>query len=141
MVIVKVLLILFLFTVNTQIFSNSNVATKDDIKMLINYTDKRFEDMNKRFEDMNKRFEDMITMFISCFSIFAGIYIAGVGFLFIKLTSIQRSVDRLESADSRNYNTRVNQITNIESFISNLRELDDNSRQRFKSEIREILEI
>ena len=107
--------------------------------------DKRFEDVNKRFEmmqhNMNKRFEDMITMFISCFSIFAGIYIASVGFLFVKLTSIQTSVDRLESADSRNRNTRVNQITNIETFISNLRELDENSRQRFKSEIREILEI
>jgi len=46
-------------------------ATKEDIKMLIElfnkrfeelkaYSDKRFEDINKRFEDVNKRFEDLI---------------------------------------------------------------------------------
>jgi len=38
-----------------------NVATKDDIKSLIQMLDKRFQEqlqyMNKRFEDMNKRFE------------------------------------------------------------------------------------
>ena len=87
----KVLLILVLFTVNTQIFSNSNVATKDDIKMLINYMDKRFEDTNKRFEmmqhNMDKRFEDMMTMFISCFGILAGVFVS-MGFLFVKLNSI-----------------------------------------------------
>ncbi len=44
----------------------SNVATKDDIKMLIELMekrfeiiDKRFEAMEKRFEDVNRRFEDM----------------------------------------------------------------------------------
>ncbi len=47
-----------------------NVATKEDIKMLmqmmdkrfeelLHYVDKRFEAVDKRFEDMNKRFEDM----------------------------------------------------------------------------------
>ncbi len=36
-----------------------NVATKDDIKLLIELIYKRFEDINKRFEDINKRFEDI----------------------------------------------------------------------------------
>ncbi|MHA1262885.1 MAG: hypothetical protein ACTSSA_12475 [Candidatus Freyarchaeota archaeon] len=58
-------------------FSGKEVATKEDIKLLvelinkrfedmnkrfeelIHFTDKRFEDMNNRFEDMNNRFEDM----------------------------------------------------------------------------------
>jgi hypothetical protein len=35
-------------------------ATKEDIKMLIELFNKRFEDINKRFEDVNKRFEDLI---------------------------------------------------------------------------------
>ena len=34
-----------------------NVATKDDIKLLIELMNKRFEDINRRFEDVNKRFE------------------------------------------------------------------------------------
>ena len=33
-------------------------STKDDIKMLINYMDKRFDDVNRRFDDVNKRFEE-----------------------------------------------------------------------------------
>ena len=47
-------------------------ATKEDIKMLIelfnkrfeelkSYSDKRFEDINKRFEAIDKRFEDLIS--------------------------------------------------------------------------------
>ncbi|MBS7645403.1 hypothetical protein KEJ44_05105 [Candidatus Bathyarchaeota archaeon] len=34
-------------------------ATKEDIKMLLDFMDKRFEAIDKRFEDMNKRFEDL----------------------------------------------------------------------------------
>ena len=41
-----------------------NLATKDDIKLLINLIDKRFEAVDKRFEDLihyiDKRFEDLI---------------------------------------------------------------------------------
>lgn len=47
--------------------SSDNVATKDDLKLLIEFMDKRFMDMqkymDKRFEDMqkymDKRFEDI----------------------------------------------------------------------------------
>jgi len=35
------------------------VATKDEIKMLIEFINARFEDVNRRFEDNNRRFEDM----------------------------------------------------------------------------------
>ena len=34
-------------------------ASKEDIKMLLEFMDKRFGDMNRRFEDVNKRFEDI----------------------------------------------------------------------------------
>jgi len=34
-----------------------NLATKDDIKLLINLIDKRFEAVDKRFEAVDKRFE------------------------------------------------------------------------------------
>ncbi len=48
----------------------ANLVTKEDIKLLIelfnrrfedliHHTDKRFEAMNQRFEDMNRRFEDL----------------------------------------------------------------------------------
>ena len=40
-------------------------ATKEDIKMLIELIDKRFNDVNKRFEDVNKRFEDINKRFES----------------------------------------------------------------------------
>ena len=37
----------------------SNVATKDDIKMILELMEKRFEAMDKRFEAMDKRFESL----------------------------------------------------------------------------------
>ena len=143
----KVIFVLFLLTLNTNVFSNSNLATKDDIKMLIEQMKEEHrtmrEDTNKRFEmmqhNMDKRFEDMMTMFISCFGILATVYIASIGFLFGRLASIQKSIDRLELTNTSN--TRVNQITDMESFILNLRNLDENSRRRFKTEVKEILEI
>lgn len=35
------------------------LATKEDIRLIIEFIEKRFGDVNKRFEDINKRFEDM----------------------------------------------------------------------------------
>ena len=118
----KVLFILLLFTLNTQIFSNSNLATKDDIKMLIeqmkeehkimreehktmredsnkrfemmqHQMDKRFEDMNKRFEDMNNRFESLTNILMFCFSIL----VASMGFFYHRQSSITQSIGGLES--------------------------------------------
>ncbi|MEM3677929.1 MAG: hypothetical protein QW176_07270 [Candidatus Bathyarchaeia archaeon] len=44
------------------------LATKEDVKMILDFmdrrfnaADKRFEDINKRFEDVNKRFEDLMS--------------------------------------------------------------------------------
>jgi len=35
------------------------VATKEDIKLIVETMNKRFEDVNKRFEDVNRRFEEL----------------------------------------------------------------------------------
>jgi hypothetical protein len=35
------------------------LVTKEDLKLLIELINKRFEDVNRRFEDINKRFDDM----------------------------------------------------------------------------------
>ncbi|MEM2865010.1 MAG: hypothetical protein QXR65_07100 [Candidatus Bathyarchaeia archaeon] len=35
-------------------------ATKDDIRMLMEFTEKHFEDVNKRFDNVNGRFEDLM---------------------------------------------------------------------------------
>ncbi len=42
---------------NAKMFEK--LATKEDLKMLIEMFNKRFEDINKRFEAIDKRFEDM----------------------------------------------------------------------------------
>ena len=66
--------IIQILILSTLLFSASEVATKDDIKTLIQYMDKKFEamqhnmdkrfesnqhNMDKRFESMDKRFESM----------------------------------------------------------------------------------
>ena len=53
----KYILIFILILTSSNIFAAP--ATKDDIKMLIQQMDKRFEDVDKRFEDVNRRFEDV----------------------------------------------------------------------------------
>ena len=109
------------------LFTSSNIfaapATKDDIKMLIQqmdkrfeavdkrfeavdkrfedmhrYTDRRFEDMNKRFEmiqhQMDKRFELLTNILIFCFSILG----ASMGFLYHRQSSMMKSIGSLESS-------------------------------------------
>jgi len=52
-------LIVFIFIFFTFIYASDEVATKDDIKGLIYYMDKRFEQIDKRFEQIDKRFEQI----------------------------------------------------------------------------------
>jgi len=51
--------IVFIFTFVGFVYASNNVATKDDIKNLIYYMDKRFEQIDKRFEQIDKRFEQI----------------------------------------------------------------------------------
>ena len=138
----RVILVLFLLTLNTHIFSNSNVATKDDIKMLIEQmreehkimreeTNRRFEDMNRRFEDMNRRFDDMRTMYLFSFSIIAAV----LGALLLQIRDLYKSVSKL--------NQLVEAINKDEEekFLRLLRNADYETKQKFKRELNEILEV
>lgn len=55
----SIISIMLLSILSSTYLFPSQVATKDDIKMLITYMDKRFDDVNKRFDDSNKRFESI----------------------------------------------------------------------------------
>ena len=48
-----------LYAVLAKLTPWDKLATKEDLRMLIELIDKRFEDVNRRFEDINKRFEDV----------------------------------------------------------------------------------
>ena len=54
-----------------------NVATKEDIKMLMQMMDKRFEELlhyvDKRFEDMNKRFTFLQWLIVVLLTVYTGI--------------------------------------------------------------------
>ena len=52
-------LTIFIFTFVCFIYASDNVATKDDIKNLIHYMDKRFEQIDKRFEQIDRRFDQV----------------------------------------------------------------------------------
>ncbi len=41
-------------------FIPGDVATKDDLKMMMELIEKRFEAVDKRFDAMDKRFDDLI---------------------------------------------------------------------------------
>ena len=141
----KNLLILLLFISSTHIFSNSNVATKDDIKMLIEQmreehkimreeTNRRFEETNRRFEDtnkrldimqqnMDKRFDDTRTMYLFSF----GIVAAALGGLFLEIRS--KSAKKTSSKDEE------------EKFLRLLQNADYETKQKLKKELNEILEV
>ena len=159
----KNLFILLLFISSTHIFSNSNVATKEDIKMLIEQmreehkimreehktmreetnrrfedinkrfedTNRRFDDINKRFDDINKRFDDMRTMYLFSFSIIAAV----LGALLLQIRDLYKSVSKL--------NQLVEAINKDEEekFLRLLRNADYETKQKFKRELNEILEV
>ena len=153
----KNLLILLLFISSTHIFSNSNVATKDDIKILIEQmreehkimreeTNRRFEDTNKRLDimqqntnkrldimqqNMDKRFDDTRTMYLFSFSIIAAV----LGALLLQIRDLYKSVSKL--------NQLVEAINKDEEekFLRLLRNADYETKQKFKRELNEILEV
>lgn len=56
----KKIILIFLFAVSMFAAEvPQNVATKDDIKILLEQIDKRFEQMDRRFEQIEKRFEQV----------------------------------------------------------------------------------
>lgn len=61
---------------NTVSAANSNVATKGDLKQMLEYLDKRFEQIDKRFEQVDKRFEDQRSFMLTIISIFSAIIAA-----------------------------------------------------------------
>ena len=156
----KNLFILLFFISSTGLFSNSNVATKEDIKMLIEQMreehkimreetnrrldmmqqnmDKRFEDMNrrfddmnKRFDDMNKRFDDMRTMYLFSFSIIAAV----LGALLLQIRDLYKSVSKLDQlVEAINKNEE-------EKLLRLLRNADYETKQKLKRELNEILEV
>ena len=55
----KKIIVILLFTFLSLFAKGSDIATKDDIKMLIHTIDKRFEQIDKRLEQIDKRLELM----------------------------------------------------------------------------------
>lgn len=55
----KKLLLTILFIFTTNLFANENLATKDDIKIILEQMDKRFEQIDRRFEQTDKRIDFM----------------------------------------------------------------------------------
>ena len=160
----RVILVLFLLTLNTHIFSNSNLATKDDIKMLIEQMREEHkimrEETNKRFEmmqhNMDKQFEMMQRQIDSRFNtvywVF-GFLITAIGSLFIQNVLMIKRIGRLEPSLVQNnrvqespvtpeplsqvQRTPERQIIDRSAFIAFLRESDAQTKQ----EIKQILEI
>ena len=154
------------------LLTSSNIfaapATKDDIKMLIQqtdkrfedmhkYTDKRFEDMNKRFEDMNKRFEDMQKYMNKRFEFLTNILIFGfgilgsiMGFLYHRQSSMMKSLGSLETAVQAILE-RLERLERIEQPQTNLNQnnidIDNllltlqNSDEQTKRKFREVLKV
>ena len=142
----KNLFILLFFISSTCLFSNSNVATKEDIKMLIEQmreehkvmreeTNRRLDmmqqNMDKRFEDMNRRFDDMRTMYLFSFSIIAAV----LGALLLQIRDLYKSISKLDQlVEAINKNEE-------EKFLRLLRNADYETKQKLKRELNEILEV
>ncbi|GEM_PF-6240553 len=62
------------------------VATKDEIKMLIEFINARFEDVNRRFEDNNRRIEFIEKILI----LLLGINIINTGTVIMILLKVMR---------------------------------------------------
>ena len=117
----KYLLFIFLFS----IFSFGEPATKDDIKLLIEQMNKRFDQVDKRFEQVDKRFEQVDKRFDFMQSL---IYIL-MGLVFAS-PFIAIYLKRKEDSKMREV------IDSVKNIISTLRELaqsDEKIRKALKS--------
>ena len=134
----KNLFILLFFISSTVLFSNSNVATKEDIKMLIEQMREEHrimreehkvmrEETNRRLDmmqqNMDKRFDDTRTMYLFSF----GIVAAALGGLFLEIRS--KSAKKTSNKDEE------------EKLLRLLRNADYETKQKLKRELNEILEV
>jgi len=95
----KKILLSILLIVSFVNAKSSNVATKDDIKMLSEQIDKRFEmmqhNLDKRFEQIDKRFEDMNDKFNTLLTVLLfgfGLVVSIVGFYINKTYNIENEI-------------------------------------------------
>ncbi|MDX1959428.1 MAG: hypothetical protein SFU98_12695 [Leptospiraceae bacterium] len=100
---------------------SENHATKDDLKTLVSYMDKRFEDMyrymDKRFDDVNKRFDDMNQKFNWNLWIIGILFSIGISIITYQN---QRAIDEEKKHRS---STLKNLIQELESADSSTKEL------------------
>ena len=48
-----------LLSLLARVLPLDRVATRDDVRLVVEVLERRFEEINRRFEDVNRRFEDM----------------------------------------------------------------------------------
>jgi len=109
----KVIGIIFLFVLIAPAFAAP--ATKDDIKQLIHYMDKRFEAVDRRFEDMQKHMDkrfDMMMWFIGTLTVL------GTGVVSYMISRINRQDSRIDGVEIRT------QHVDLSALLRDLRQAD-----------------
>jgi len=100
--VMKKIMLMFLFVISmfaTEV--PQNVATKDDIKMLLEQMDKRFEQIDKRFEQVDKRFEQVDKRL----DFMQNILYALMGLIFASPFVAIYLRDKKESEEKKNFDT------------------------------------
>jgi hypothetical protein len=87
------ILIATVLATNTLAATDSDVATKGDLKQMMLLMEKRFEQMDKRFEQIDKRFDDLKYYMTALI----GLATAALGYLILRVMRQEEKVSRLEA--------------------------------------------
>ncbi|MBS0619191.1 MAG: hypothetical protein JSR44_13465 [Spirochaetes bacterium] len=88
------------FTAGMSFAANSDVATKGDLKQMLQYLEKRFEQVDKRFEQVDKRFEQVDKRLDDLKYYLTGLIAlatAALGYLILRVMKQEEKVSRLEA--------------------------------------------
>ena len=86
------ILIATVLATNTLAATDSDVATKGDLKQMMLLMEKRFEQIDKRFEQIDKRFDDLKYYMTALI----GLATAALGYLILRVMRQEEKVARLE---------------------------------------------
>lgn len=81
------------FTAGMMYAADSDAATKGDLKQMLQYLEKRFEQVDKRFEQFDKRFDDLKYYLTDLIALAT----AALGYLILRVMKQEEKVSRLET--------------------------------------------
>ena len=121
------LFLIFLFSSSGILSKENDSVTQGDLKQLIHYMDKRFEQIDKRFEMVDKRLDDLKYFML----VLIGISTSIISYFLFR---INRYEDKIEERIEESIKEKNN--IDLDKFIIALKKSDPDTKKLLKEAIK-----